>query len=310
MLDGLLLVDKPKGMSSHDVVGKIREILGIKKIGHTGTLDILATGLILICIGKATKLTPFLQNLDKAYRGGMVFGITTNSLDGEGEILEEKDASSLSKADVEKLFSQFEGEISQVPPMFSALHWRGNRLYKLARKGIEVKLPPRKIQVYKFKLLNFISGYHPYAEFEVICSGGTYIRSLCSDIGKALRYGAYQSSLRRIKIGSFHLNNANSLENLEKKIKEGKIGRILLPLASALPHFSVVKVKKGIERIIKEGRSLYLAHIDYLPPALEKGDKVCLCSESGQLLAIAISLQNSSHFCKYEVGFKYLKVLI
>jgi len=112
MLNGLLLVDKPKGISSHDVVNKLRGILGIKKIGHTGTLDLSATGLILICIGKATKLTPFLQNLDKTYRGRMLFGITTNSLDGEGEVLEEKDASSLSRVDVEKLFSQFEGEIT------------------------------------------------------------------------------------------------------------------------------------------------------------------------------------------------------
>jgi len=310
MLNGLLLVDKPKGISSHDVVNKLRGILGIKKIGHTGTLDLSATGLILICIGKATKLTPFLQNLDKTYRGRMLFGITTNSLDGEGEVLEEKDASSLSRVDVEKLFSQFEGEITQVPPMFSALHWKGNRLYKLARKGIEIKLPPRKIQVYKLKLLNFISGYHPQAEFEVMCSRGTYIRSLCFDIGKVSGYGAYQSSLCRIEIGPFHLNNAKRLEDLEKETREGKVEETLLPLASALPHFPIVKVKRGVEKGIKEGRPLYLTHIGCLPPVLEKGDKVRLCSESGRLLAIAISLQNSNHFCKYEVGFKYLRVLI
>ncbi|MEA1965310.1 MAG: tRNA pseudouridine(55) synthase TruB [Candidatus Aerophobetes bacterium] len=310
MLDGLLLVDKPKGMSSYDVVKKIRETSGIKKVGHTGTLDLSASGLVLICIGKATKLTPFLQDLDKTYRGRMIFGVTTNSLDEEGEVLEEKDASSLNRVDVEKLFSQFKGEISQVPPMFSALHWKGNRLYKLARKGIEIKLPPRKIQVYKFKLLNFISKHHPQAEFEVTCSRGTYIRSLCSDIGKASGYGAYQSSLHRIKIGAFHLNNAKRLEDLEKEIREGKVERILLPLASALPYFPIVKVKRGVEKIIREGRSLYLTHIDCPPPALEKGDKVRLCRENGQLLAIATSLQNSSHFCKYKMGFKYLRVLI
>jgi len=216
-MDGILLIDKPKEVTSYDVVKKIKEWLKIKKVGHTGTLDPQATGLLIICIGKATKLTPFLQNLDKIYWGKLVFGILTNSLDGEGEILEEKDASFLQKSEVEGIFRKFEGRITQVPPMFSAIHWQGDRLYNLARKGIKVKVPPRKVQVYYLRLLSFSHGRHPEAEFELHCSKGTYVRSLCRDIGEVCGCGAYQKSLCRLRIGPFSLKEAKKMEEVEKK---------------------------------------------------------------------------------------------
>lgn len=306
---GLLLVDKPEGMSSYNVVENIKKILKVKKIGHTGTLDPLATGLLLICIGKATKLVQFLQDFDKVYEGEITFGITTNTLDKEGEIIEKKDAHSLKKKDIEKTFSSFQGEINQTPPMFSAIHYQGERLYKLARKGTKVEVHKHKIYIYELKLLSFFPGFHPRAKFKLKCSKGTYIRSLCRDIGKICGYGAYQSSLKRIQIGPFSLKKALKIKDLNKMDKE-KIKNYFYPLKEILPHFPLIYVKKETEKLVKSGRPLYLSHIENLPLGLEKGDRVRLCSKEGNLLSIGMSLQNATHFFKDRVGFKYLKVLV
>jgi len=308
-MDGVLLIDKPEGVSSHDVVDKVRQVLGIKKVGHAGTLDPGATGLLLICIGRATKLTPFLQDLDKTYEGKMIFGITTSTLDSEGEVIETKDASSLSREKVEEIFARFQGKIVQTPPMFSAIHRDGKRLYELARSGQKVKRSPRIVHIYQLQVLGFSFNSHPQVEFRVHCSKGTYIRSLCADIGKASGFGAYQFSLCRTRIGPFDLKQARKLEDLIKKSEEEK-EKILFSLKDTLPHLPLITVKKGVEKIIKWGRPLYLSHISSLPSQLEKGDRVRLCDEKGKLLAVAVSLQEGIHFCKDRVGFKYLRVLI
>jgi len=308
-MNGILLVDKPKGITSHDVVEKIRKWLKIKKVGHTGTLDPQATGLLIVCIGKATKLTPFLQGLNKSYRGELVFGIITDSLDGEGKILKEKDASLLQRDEVQSIFKKFEGQITQVPPMFSAIHWEGNRLYNLARKGVKVKIPSREVQIYYLRLLSFSPGRHPKAEFELHCSKGTYVRSLCRDIGKICGYGAYQKSLCRIQVGPFYLKEAKKMEEIEEKIKEGKIEKIFWGLTQSLPHLPLLKVKGEAEKLVRWGVPLYLSHIKEIPHNLEKGDKVRLCNNKGELLAVAVSLQKGTHFSQERAGFKYLRVL-
>ncbi len=308
-MDGVFLIDKPRGMSSHDVVDRVRQILKIKKVGHTGTLDPIATGLLLLCIGRATKLTPFLQNLDKTYEGRMIFGVTTSTLDSEGEILETHDASSLSQEKIEEIFTHFQGRIVQVPPMFSAIHQQGKRLYELARSGQEIKRSPRVVYIHQLQLLGFEFNSHPQVEFRVRCSKGTYIRSLCADIGKTSGVGAYQFSLRRMRIGPFDLKQANKLEDLDNKSGEEKT-KVLFSLKDSLPHLPLVTVKKEVEKIIKWGRPLYLSHIQKLPSRLEKGDRVRLCSEEGKLLAVAISLQKGTHFYEDREGFKYLRVLI
>ena len=309
-MDGLLLIDKRKESTSHDVVKRIRQLLKIRKAGHTGTLDPLATGLLLICLGRATKLTRFLQDLDKTYQGEMIFGMTTTSLNGQGKVVEEKDASGLSKDKVEELFARFRGKITQTPPMWSAVHWKGKRLYKIARDGLEVERIPRKIWIYELELLDFVSNHHPKIQFKVRCSKGTYVRSLCADIGKVSGFGAYQAALCRTKVGSFDLKQAKTLKDLEEKVSQGKEEEIICSLRDALPHLPVVKVKPGVEKIVKWGRPLYLSHLDFLPKKLGKGDKVRLCNQEGELLAVAISLQEESHFCKDKIGFKYLRVLI
>ncbi len=304
-MEGLLLVDKPKGISSHDVVDKVRQVLKIKKVGHAGTLDPAATGLLLICVGRATKLTPFLQDLDKTYQGKMVFGLTTSSLDEEGEVVEEKNASSLSKEKVEELFSRFRGEIIQTPPMFSAVHYQGERLYELARRKQMVERSSRRVQIYELELLRFTLNSHPQVEFKVRCSKGTYIRSLCADIGEAAGFGAYQASLRRTSIGPFDLKQAKKFEELDKGLGEENV----YSLKDALPYLPLVTVKAGAEKIVKWGGSLYLSHLDNLPPGLEKGERVRICSQEGQLLAVAVSLQEETHFYRDKIGFKYLRVL-
>ncbi len=309
-MDGLLLIDKPKGSTSHDVVKRIRQLLKIRKAGHTGTLDPLATGLLLICLGRATKLTRFLQDLDKTYQGQIIFGMTTTSLNGQGKVVEEKDASSLSKDKVEELFARFRGKIIQTPPMLSAVHWKGKRLYKIARDGLEVERPPRKIWIYELELLDFISNRHPKVQFKVRCSKGTYVRSLCADVGKVSGFGAYQAALCRTKVGSFDLKQARTLKDLEEIVNHGKEEEIICSLRDVLPHLPLVKVKPGVEKMVKWGRPLYLSHLDFLPQELGKGNKVRLCSQEGELLAVAISLQEESHFCKDKIGFKYLRVLI
>ncbi len=309
-MNGLLLIDKPKGSTSHDIVKRIRQLLKIRKAGHTGTLDPVATGLLLVCLGRATKLTRFLQNLDKTYQGEMIFGTTTTSLNGQGEVVEEKDASSLSKDEVEELFARFRGKIIQTPPMWSAVHWKGKRLYEIARDGLEVERVPRKIWIYELELLDFVSNGHPKVEFEVRCSKGTYVRSLCADIGKVSGFGAYQAALCRTKVGPFNLKQAKTLKGLEKKVAQGKEQEIIWSLRDALPHLPLVTVKPGVEKIVKWGRPLYLTHLDFLPQELGKGDRVRLCSQEGKLLAVATSLQAQSHFCKDKIGFKYLRVLI
>ena len=308
-VDGVLLVDKPKGLSSHDVVDRIRRIFKMKKVGHTGTLDPMATGLLLICLGRATKLAAFLQDLNKGYEGEMIFGVTTSTLDSEGEIAEEKDASSLSREKIEEIFTHFQGEIVQTPPMFSAIHQDGKRLYELARSGQVVKRLPRIVNVHQLQALRFSLNSHPQVEFRVHCSKGTYIRSLCADIGEASGFGAYQLSLRRTGIGPFDLKQARKLEDLDERNKEER-EEILLSLKDALPHLSLVTIKKGGEKIVKWGRPLYLSHIYELPSNLEKGDRVRLCTPEGKLLAVGISLQEGTHFCGDKMGFRYLRVLI
>lgn len=307
---GLLLVNKEKGMTSHDVVTRIREIFHLSRVGHTGTLDPKATGLLLILLGKATKLTPFLQRLDKTYRGKMVFGVSTDSLDEEGSLLEDKDASNLTKEKIEEILQKFVGKISQVPPMFSAVHFKGKRLYELARQGIKVERLPREVEIFWLNLLNFESGRHPEAEFELRCSGGTYVRSLCSEIGKLLGYGAYQSTLTRLRIGSFSLESASTLSEIKNKVNEGEAEKSILSSAEALPHLPLLRVRQEAEKLIKWGQPLYLAHLKEIPINLEKGDKVRLCSLDGRLLAVSVSLQNSSHFDKNKAGLKYLRVLV
>ncbi|MBI1987532.1 MAG: tRNA pseudouridine(55) synthase TruB [Nitrospinae bacterium] len=215
-MDGILNINKPRGLTSHDVVKRVRRILNIKKVGHAGTLDPEARGVLLVCVGRGTKLVEHLMNLPKLYRGTMRLGIKTDTQDAWGQVIFQGAEPQFTREQLLGVFSEFTGVIQQIPPMFSALKHQGRRLYDLARQGIQVERQPRQVQIRALRLLE-VSG--SLVDFEVECSRGTYVRTLCSDIGDRLGCGAHLSRLERIRVGPFALEEALTLEDL-KGLKE------------------------------------------------------------------------------------------
>ena len=209
--DGILLVDKPSEWTSHDVVAKIRNHFKFSKVGHGGTLDPLATGLLVLLIGKGTKLSDRIMGGDKTYEGTMHLGITTDSQDADGEILEEKDASQITREQIDAAIPNYLGDIEQIPPMVSAIKKNGVPLYKMARKGQVIERDPRKIHIYEYKILGFDN---PLISFRVKSTKGTYVRTLAHDLGNDLGVGASLDSLRRTESGSLNVENAHSLEEI------------------------------------------------------------------------------------------------
>lgn len=223
-MDGILLVDKPAGMTSHDVVDLIRRQFDIKKAGHAGTLDPAATGLLVVLIGKATKLSSKFTSGDKEYEAVMTLGRRTDSGDAEGEILSESDFRGITEERIREAFRSFEGETEQIPPMFSAVRHKGKRLYELARKGKEVPREPRKIRIEKLRIDKIAL---PVVHFIVRCSKGTYIRKLCDDIGNKLGCGAHLSGLRRVSSGEFSLKDSTAMAVLKSISKSELEGRLI-----------------------------------------------------------------------------------
>jgi tRNA pseudouridine55 synthase len=212
-LDGAILVDKPAGPTSHDVVDAIRRKFGIKKVGHCGTLDPNATGLLIIVLGRGTKLSEKLMGDDKVYEGTIKFGVATNSYDADGEILETKPVPPLTLEQLNELASQFIGDQMQMPPMVSAIKKNGVPLYKLARKGIEVEREPRLIHIYNFRFTNYSE---PLGEFRLACTKGTYVRSVAHDLGEKIGCGAHLATLRRSVSGKFDVADAKPLDEILK----------------------------------------------------------------------------------------------
>ena len=219
--NGVLLLNKPAGITSHDLVYKVRKALQIKKVGHAGTLDPMATGLMIILIGKATKLSQYLMGLDKSYRGTIYLGETTDSQDAEGKVIQKREIPKIDAKIIQKAMDTFLGDQYQIPPMFSAIKKDGQPLYKKARKGEVIEREPRLIRVFNFYCQSWLS---PYIQFEVNSSKGTYVRTLANDLGEKLHCGAHLSSLCRIMIGRFSLEKAYSIEELqvasESQVKE------------------------------------------------------------------------------------------
>ena len=209
--DGILLVDKPTEWTSHDVVAKIRNHFKFSKVGHGGTLDPLATGLLVLLIGKGTKLSDRIMGGDKVYEGTIQLGVTTHSQDRDGEVLEEKDASAITREQVEAAIQNYVGDIEQIPPMVSAIKKNGVPLYKLARKGQEIEREPRKIHVYSFEVTGFDN---PFVQFRVKSTKGTYVRTLAHDLGNDLGEGASLYGPRRTGTGPLDLEKAHSMEEI------------------------------------------------------------------------------------------------
>jgi tRNA pseudouridine55 synthase len=224
--DGILLVDKPTEWTSHDVVAKVRNHFKLSKCGHGGTLDPLATGLLVLLIGKGTKLSDRVMNGDKTYEGTLHLGITTNSQDADGEIIEEKEASHITREMVEELIREkFMGKLEQIPPMVSAIKKDGVPLYKLARKGQEIEREPRKIEVFEFEVTDF---KNPMVTFRVKSTKGTYVRTLAHDIGNELGVGGSLDALRRTESGPLSIEKAHTLEEILECDKESLEQKMIL----------------------------------------------------------------------------------
>ena len=238
-VDGIILLDKPKGFSSNAALQKVRWLLNAEKAGHTGSLDPLATGVLPLCFGEATKFSQYLLDADKGYETVMQLGVTTTTADAEGEVLERREVN-VAAADIEALLPRFRGDISQIPPMYSALKRDGQPLYKLARAGEVVEREARSVTIARLELLDCSADK---ASLAVDCSKGTYIRTLVEDIGQLLGCGAHVAELRRVKAGPFGLVQTVSLEELERVHAEGgneAVDRFLQPVDSGLEHWPLL----------------------------------------------------------------------
>jgi tRNA pseudouridine55 synthase len=274
---GILLIDKPDGLTSHDVVNRVRRGLHTKRVGHAGTLDPIATGLLVLAIGPATRFLQYLPLEPKTYEGVFRFGQTTGTFDTEGEVLEEKPLPDDLEVQVASALEAFRGEISQLPPMYSAVKKDGRALYKYAREGIEVERNPRTVFIKSFDYLGKEGDQD--LKFRIVCSGGTYVRTLAHDLGQAVGCGAHVISLRRTGVGEFGIGQAVSLDEIP-------IAR-LVPLSQALTNLPHVQLNESQVGMVREGRDVLAKEQVFTKFAAlldESGDVISVAKASGRLL--------------------------
>lgn len=247
MISGVLPLLKPRGMTSHDAVAKVRRMVRIRRIGHTGTLDPDVSGVLPLCIGQATRIVEYMQDCAKSYEAVMYIGKSTTTEDASGEIIEQVDDVKLTDEVIHDTLQQFTGTITQVPPMYSAVKHEGKRLYELARQGKEVKRKSREVVIHELKLQSIDrQDGHILVRFNVICSKGTYVRTLCVDIGKTLGYPAMMYSLQRTGSGNLSLDDCYTLEQLQEAVESDNWSCLLLPVDEALDQFPSVNIVDGV----------------------------------------------------------------
>ncbi|SHJ44510.1 tRNA pseudouridine(55) synthase TruB [Tepidibacter formicigenes] len=254
-MNGILNILKPTGMTSHDVVSKIRKITKIKKVGHTGTLDPNAAGVLPICIGKATKISEMILNKEKTYIGELTLGIQTDTYDSFGRIIDKKDVIHINEKEVYEAFEKFKGEINQTPPIYSAIKIKGKKLYELARAGqTDVNIKPRNVFIKSIEIKNISENK---ILFEVTCSKGTYIRSLCKDIGDELGVGGHMSFLLRTSSGSFDIKNSVTLEEFEEASNNGNLEKYLFNIDYPLENYKSINIKESAYKAFSNGNVVY-----------------------------------------------------
>jgi tRNA pseudouridine55 synthase len=277
-MDLILNVNKPSGITSFQAVAKVKRSLGVRKAGHTGTLDPMATGVLLICLGEATKVSRFFLDMDKKYRARVKLGERTDTGDSEGRIIERRDASSVTIEQVERAVRMFEGEVVQKPPMYSAVKVRGTELYKLARKGIEIDRPDRSVMIYS---LIIVAAELPYFDLEVSCSKGTYIRTLCDDIGKVIGTGAHLAALERSAVGSFDIADSVGLAEIARQDFDDK-RKALYSIDEALSTLAEMVLDEKDYGKAKDGVAIKRSNIN----ELSVGSFIRLKSPSKKLFGI------------------------
>lgn len=296
-MDGVLLVDKPVGMTSHDVVAQLRRILRVRGVGHTGTLDPFATGLLVLLVGRATRLAQFLSGLEKEYDAVIRLGFATDTGDATGQPLAGGNTSPIttgrwSTEEIETALVSLRGEIDQIPPMYSAKKQGGRKLYELARRGEEVERKPIKVCIYEFEPINLIGGsgaelvkdnHDGTFDFEVrvACSAGTYVRTLAEDFGKRLGVGAHLAELRRTRVGEFQIKDAQTLERVKAHFEEESLGKILYRPDEALAQLPFLKLSADEVRKVQNGICLPVAEAGW-----SDGERVRMRDGSGKLIAV------------------------
>lgn len=282
MINGILNVYKEKGFTSHDVVAKLRGITGQRKIGHTGTLDPEAEGVLPICLGRATKVCELLTDQDKTYEAVLLLGVRTDTQDTAGTVLEEGDASAVTGERLKETVKNYIGDYDQIPPMYSALKVNGKKLYELAREGKTVERKARRVRIHEIEILDI---HFPRIRMRVDCSKGTYIRTLCDDIGRELGCFGCMESLVRTKAGPFEKSGAHTLEEIEQRQKQGTLGEILRSIDSLFQEYPAVYVEARWEKLALNGNSLRRGMIRTEGRA-EDGERVRLYNEKGDFLAL------------------------
>ena len=277
-ISGILVLDKPGGLSSNGALQHVKRIFNANKAGHTGNLDVPATGLLPICLGEATKVSAYLLDSNKTYRARCKLGVTTTTADAAGEVVDTHDVPELSKSDLEKAFKKFIGDIEQVPPMYSALKQNGKRLYELAYKGIEVERKARKITIFSIKLIDL---QEDEFEMEVACSKGTYIRTLAEDIGREIGCGAHILTLRRLEAGPFKESQMITPEKLQEVAESGNenLDELLLPMDYALDNFPEVRLSEDVSYYLRQGQAVTFS-------GLPKSGRLRVYDETGAFIGI------------------------
>jgi tRNA pseudouridine55 synthase len=289
-MNGIVIIDKPAGKTSHDVVNEVKRILGVKKAGHTGTLDPMATGVLPVCLNEATKLAKFLTGEDKEYLAVMLLGVKTDTLDTEGKIISQSDKP-VTEEKLRAVMAQMIGKVKQVPPAYSAVKYCGEPLYKWARRGIFLETAAREIEIHSI-VIEDIS--FPRVTFRVACSKGTFIRTLCSDIGDLLECGACLCSLRRLRSGFFSEEMAVSLNNIQLSEK-------ILPMANLLPLLTTIELEDHFAAKLRNGLQPSVEMMkEHVLPFLEAGDMVKFISHSGNLVALAEMVAPVNKFSEFD----------
>lgn len=286
LLSGLLNINKPKGITSHDVVNRVRRLAGQRRVGHAGTLDPMATGVLLVCLGQATRLIEYVTPSQKQYRATIRFGVTTNTLDAEGQVTSVNDPSLLGEAQLRTILPAFLGDIEQIPPLFSAIKQEGQPLYKQARAGKVVEVAPRRVTIHA---LTWVAWQPPDLILEITCSAGTYIRALARDLGQAAGPGAHLAELTRTASGPWQLAEAVSLEQLEWEAAQDASAwqRHLHPPNQVITHLPQVILTEEAVKHVQQGRQLQIEDAPYL----EYAGPIRAYTPGGDFLAILTSVE-------------------
>lgn len=308
--DSIVNLLKPQGLTSFQVVDRVKAILKAKKAGHIGTLDPMAEGVLPICLNRATRIIQFLSPLSKVYRAEMELGTATDTQDATGKVIEQGDAGGVSTEAARAVVESFQGEQLQVPPMFSAKKKKGIPLYKLARNGITIERKPVSIRVYR---IEFLQKSGDRVEFEVECSAGTYVRTLCHDMGRQLGCGAHMTRLTRTRVGMFDLENGLTLEDLVAAVGDGSLPQKLFPQERALDFLPEIRVKKDFVSSLAHGQALSKSSLETFPRKFEPGMDLRVMNGGDHLLAVVEPVVDEEGFKELEPGdtaFKLKRVLV